>query len=45
MLMLAATLTLLSLTHTLMLMPALHGMIPSTTVPISQPKSNFLPRL
>ena len=45
MLMLAATLTLLSLTHTLMLMPTLHGMIPSTTVPTSQPKSNFLCRL
>lgn len=45
MLMLAVTLTLLSLTHTLMLMPTLHGMIPSTTVPISQLKSNFLSRL
>lgn len=42
--MLAATLP-LNLTHTLMLMPTLHGMIPSTTVPISQPKSNFLSRL
>lgn len=43
--MLAVILTLANLTHKLMLMPTTHGMIPSTTVPISQPKSNFLSRL
>lgn len=41
--MLAVTLT-LNLTHTLMPMSTLPGMIPSTTLPISQPKSNFLSR-
>lgn len=30
---------------TLMLVPTLPGMIPSTAVPNSQPKSSFLPRL